>query len=200
VAFAKDGRMRVVDAGRIDEWADVRKKQIELGVPDPTEAAPGPWVIVDAGHDPIEVYDVCARYKWYASLGSGQEEFVHPPHSPFAGTRQLFSEPRPIDVGFGTTTQGRTYAMYFLWASQRIQDLQAQLRNGGMMEFAKDVNGWCPELATHVNSHRQAMVIDKWGKEKREWKRIGDTPDHLYDCLSTAVVAGCMAGIYRKET
>ena len=34
----------------------------------------------------------------------------------------------------------------------------------------------------------------------RVWKRIGDTPDHLYDCVSQAVVSGCMAGIYRKET
>jgi hypothetical protein len=133
-------------------------------------------------------------------MGSDQAEFVHPPYSPFAGTRQLFSEDRYIDIGFGTSAMGRTYAIYYLWSTQRIQDLTAQLRNGGMIEFAKDVNGWCPELATHVNSHHQVMERDKNGEEKRTWKRIGDTPDHIWDCICEAVVSGCMAGIYRKET
>lgn len=51
-----------------------------------------------------------------------------------------------------------------------------------------------------MNSHRQFMEVDRYQKEKRVWKRIGDTPDHLYDCVCQAVVIGCMAGIYRKET
>jgi hypothetical protein len=200
IAFAKDGRMRIVDAGRINEWSALKQKQVELGIPEPTEAAPGPWVLVDRRHNPVEVDEMCAKFKWYGMMGSDQAEFVHPPYSPFAGTRQLFSEDRYIDIGFGTSAMGRTYAIYYLWSTQRIQDLTAQLRNGGMIEFAKDVNGWCPELATHVNSHHQVMERDKNGEEKRTWKRIGDTPDHIWDCICEAVVSGCMAGIYRKET
>lgn len=199
VAFSKTGNMRVFDAGRVNEWIDLRKKQLELGVPDPTEQAPGPWVLVDRRYDPVTVDEWCAKYKWYGSMGAGQDEFIHPPWSQFAGTRQLFSEPRSIDIGFGTETMGRTYATYHLWSSQRVQDLVADLRNAGKIEFAGDSGTWAPELPTHMNSHKQFMEIDRKGNEQRVWKRIGDTPDHLYDCVSQAVSIGCMAGIYRKE-
>jgi hypothetical protein len=198
VAFAKDGTLRLVDAGRINEWVDLKKKQVELGVPDPTEQAPGPWVVVDRRHDPVTVDEICAKYKWYGAMGAVQEEFLHPQYSQFAGTRQLFSEHRMIDIGFGTEAMGRTFATYFLWSSQRVQDLFAQLRNAGQVQFPRDIGEWCPEAATHINSHRQFMEADRTGQEKRTWKRIGDTPDHLYDIMCEAVVVGCMAGIYRR--
>lgn len=200
IAFSKAGRLRVVDAGRINEWADVRKRQLELGVQDPTEAKPGPWVMVDRRYDPTEVDEWCAKFKWYGMMGSDRDEFVHPPWSPFAGTRQLFSEPRTIDVGYGTETMGKTYATYFLWSSQRIQDKLAQLRNDGMLEFPSDLGTFCPEAATQMNSHKQYMEADRYGHEKRTWKRIGDTPDHIWDILCMATSVGYMAGIYRKET
>ena len=68
-----------------------------------------------------------------------------------------------------------------------------------MIELAKDTNGWGGELAMHMNSHKQFVEPDRSGQDKRVWKRIGDTPDHLYDCVSQAVVSGCMAGIFKKE-
>jgi len=200
IAFSAEGRMRIVDAGRLNEWTEVRKKQVELGIPDPTEAKPGPWVVVDRRWDPEEVDEQCALYKWSGSMGSNQDEFVHPPWSQFAGTRQLFTEPRSIDIGFGTKEMGRTFALYFLWSSQRIQDKLARLRNERRVEFPADCGTFCPEMATHMNSHRQFMEPDKFGKEHRVWKRIGDTPDHLYDCICQAVVIGCMAGIYKMES
>lgn len=199
VAFSLDGRMRVVDAGRINEWTDVKKKQVELGIPDPTEKAPGPWVLCDRRWDPVEVDEVCARYWWYGSMGSNQDEYVHPPTSPFAGTRQLFTEERLSDIGYGTQAMGRSFSKYYLWSSQRIQDLTATLRNQGKIEFARDITDWCPEMATQFNSHRQAMLTDRFGQEKRTWVRIGDMPDHLWDCICQATVSGCMAGIFKKE-
>jgi hypothetical protein len=198
VAFGKDGTCRVVDGGRLNEWEQLRAKQIELGVPDATEDRPGPWVAIDRRYDPVGVDEICARYKWYGMLGSAQEEFVHPPYSPFAGTRQLFTEPRAIDIGFGTQEQGRRYAMYFAWATQRVQDLVAELRNGGMIQFPRDVTTWCPEMPEHINSHRQVIEPTKTGGQRRLWVRIGDTPDHLYDCLCQAIAIGCMAGVYKN--
>lgn len=198
-AFSFDGRLRIFDAGRINEWQDVRKKQIEIGIPHPTAAAPGPWTLFDRRWDAVDVDEQCAKYKWYGTMGANQDEFTHPPDSPFAGTRQLFSEPRSIDIGFGTQEMGRTYAMYYLWSSQRIQDLTAQLRNQGKIEFAADITDWCPEMATQFNSHRQAMIADRFNQEKRTWIRIGDMPDHLWDCICQLVVSGCMAGIFKKE-
>lgn len=199
VAFSKTGTLRVFDGGRVNEWIDFRKKQLELGVQDPTPDKPGPWTMIDRRYDPIMVDEWCAKYHWYGSMGAPQDEFVHPPWSPYAGTRQLFTEPRTIDIGFGTAETGRQYSTYFFWSSQRIQDLLAELRNAGMIEFARDSTDWCPELATHMNSHRQFIEHDRRGNEVRVWKKIGDTPDHMYDIVSQAVAIGCMAGIYRKE-
>ena len=199
-ALSRSGRMRVFDFGRINEWDSLRKKQLELEIQDPTEDAPGPWVAVDRRYEPVEVDEWCARFKWYGSMGASQNDFLHPPYSQFANTRQLFSEPRMIDIGFGTAEMGRTFATYFLWSSQMIQDLLAQLRNAGMIEFPSDALGICPELGTHMNSHRSFMETDRKGNELRVWKRIGDTPDHLYDIVSQLVAVGCMAGVYGQPT
>lgn len=198
VAFGRDGACRIVDGGRRNEWEELKRKQVELGIQDPTEDKPGPWVVVDRRYDPVGVDDICATYKWYGMLGSPQDEFVHPPYSPFAGTRQLFTEPRAIDVGFGTSEQGRRYAMYFAWASQKVQDILAGLRKADLVQFPRDLNDWCPEMPEHMNSHRQIMEPTKFGGERRIWVRIGDTPDHLYDCLCQAIAVGCMAGVYKN--
>ncbi len=194
--FSAKGRMRVIDAGRVNEWAELRAKQQELGVPDPTEQKPGPWVLIDRRHDPVKVDEICAQYKWYGTMGYDSDEFVHS-QGEFAGTRQLFSEPRLIDVGFGTSEMGRSFATYFLWSSQKIQDMLAQKRNDGLIEFPADASSFAPDIGTQMNSHRQFMETDRKNNEKRVWKRIGDTPDHIYDCVSQGMVVGCMAGIYR---
>lgn len=198
-AFSVDGRLRIIDAGRLNEWEQVRQKQVELGIPEPTEERPGPWVAVDRRYDGVEVDEKCSTYKWHGSMGADRDDFLHPAWSEFAGTRQLFTEMRSMDIGYGTKEAGRSYALYFHWSSQRVQDLLAQLRNRGMIEFAADCGTFCPEMFVQMNSHRQYMVPDRLGKEHREWKRIGDTPDHLYDCICQLVVIGCMAGIYRKD-
>ena len=196
-AFSKKGRLRIFDAGRINEWTELRKKQIEVGVPDPTERFPGPWVLVDRRYDPLTVDEWCARYKWYGSMGADQDQFVHPSWSQFAGMPQLFTEPRNIDIGYGSPEAGRTFATYYYWSSQKMQDKVAELRNNGLLEFAADSGTWAPELPLHMNSHKQFMVVDKKNAEHRVWKRIGDVPDHLYDCVTQLVAIGFMAGIYQ---
>jgi hypothetical protein len=199
IAFSRAGRLRVFDCGRVNEWVELKKKQVECAVQDPTPDKPGPWTLIDRRYDPVTVDEWCAKFRWYGSMGASQSEFVHPPWSPFVGTRQLFTEPRTIDIGFGTETGGRTFSTYYLWSSQRIQDLVAELRNAGMIEFAADSANWAPELPIHMNSHRQFKLTDREGHESMEWRKIGDTPDHLYDIVCQAVVVGCMAGIYKKE-
>lgn len=197
-AYSRSGRIRVFDMGRKDEWNQLREKQLELGIPDPTEEKPGPFVLVDRRYKPLVVDQWCADFKWYGTMGHDAEEYVHPNWSPFAGTRQLFSEHRSIDTGFGSSEVNRRVAMYFLWSSQRVQDLVAELRNSGMIEFPMDALQMAPDLARQMNSHHQVMTKDRFGKEKREWKRIGDVPDHFYDCISQLVVVGLMAGIITK--
>lgn len=200
-AFARDGRSRLIDCGRVNEWSEMRAKQLELGVPDWTEARPGPWVAVDRRHDPVKVDEVCAQFKWYGAQGSDKTEFLHGPESPHAGKLMAFSGHRLIDIGYGTKEQGRMHAVYFHWSSQKVQDLLAQLRDGKAQswEVPSDIMNWSPEYATHINSHRQIAEMDPKGNEKMVWKRIGAHPDHLYDCESEGVVLGLMAGVFKRE-
>ena len=200
-AVARDGRSRLVDCGRINEWSEVRARQLDLGVPDWSEQRPGPWVAVDRAHDPTTVDEVCAKFKWYGLLGQDTDEFVHGPESPFHGSRQLFSEQRRIDIGYGTAETGRQWACYYLWSSQKVQDLLAHLRNGDgpAFEVPRDIMDFCPEYAEHINSHRQVIETTKTGDEKRIWKKLSGWPDHLHDCESGFVVLGLMAGVFKRK-
>jgi hypothetical protein len=199
-AYARDGRSRLVDCGRINEWEGVRRRQHELGVPDWTEERPGPWVLCDRAYNPgMEVDEVCARSKWFGLLGQDTEYFEHSQRSEYHGLRMYFSEERLADVGFGTAEAGRIFAVYYLWSSQRVQDLLAELRAGRAEEFGlpRDLMDFCPEYAEHINSHRQVMEQTKNGGERLVWKKFG--PDHLYDCESMAVVTGLMAGVFQRN-
>lgn len=200
-ALAKDGRSRLVDCGRVNEWDALQARARMLGVPEWSPARPGPWVVVDRRFDPVEVDEVCAKFKWYGAVGFDQAEFVHGEGSPHQGKRMQFSEDRYIDVGFGTQTQGRRHAIYFLWSSQRVQDYLALLRGGKAEshDLPADLMTFCPEYAEHLNSHRQRMVEGRKGDEKREWYRLSGWADHLYDCECEVTVLGLRAGVFKME-
>lgn len=194
-------KTRLVDCGRINEWSELRAKQIELGVPDPTDGRPGPWVLVDRRHDPAGVDEICAQYRWYGVWGTDAQDYEHGPESPWIpGGRALFSEPRRIDIGFGTREQGRLHAVYFLFADQKAEDVLASLRGGraDAWEVPQDIMDFCPDYAVHINAHRQEMRPDRKGREKLTWVKIGGHADHLYDCEKIGAVAGLMAGVYRR--
>lgn len=201
-AYASDGRSRLVDCGRINEWADIRKKQLELGVPDWSEQLPGPWVVCDRQHDPTKVDEQCALYKWYGMLGQDTPKFRHEKGSRYAPEEAqdfYFSDLRTIDIGFGTNTGQRQIAAYLLYSKQKIEDILAVLRNGSAesWEAPKDLEEFCPEYFTQINSHHQQMESTKNG-DVLKWDRIGHTDDHLYDCETELVVCALMAGVYRR--
>ena len=198
-----DGRCasRLIDCGRINEWSELRAKQLELGIPSPTTDRPGPWVVVDRRHDPTGVDEICANFQWYGLIGTDADDYAHGPDSYWAARgRALFSEPRRIDIGFGTKEQGRLHAVYFLFADQKAEDVLAALRGGRAesWEVPSDIGEFCPEYAIHINAHRQEMIRDKRGNEKLTWVRIGWHPDHLYDCEKLVTVLGLMAGVFRR--
>lgn len=200
-AFARSGKSRLVDCGRINEWSGVQERARFLGIPEWSAERPGPWVVVDRRHKPEEVDEVCAGFKWHGMMGSDNEEFLHGQHSPHAGLRMAFSEERYSDIGYGTGAQGRKFAIYFLWCSQKVQGMLAQLRDGKaeQWEVPSDIMSFCPEYAEHINSHRQVMELTKTGQERPTWKKIGGWRDDMYDCESELVTVGLMAGVFKRE-
>lgn len=217
-ALSRDGRSRLVDAGRVQTWEQLRKRQIELGVPDSTRDRPGPWVLVDTGYNPQKVNEVCARYKWFGADGMDSPHFVHGPNSEFAGLRMYFSEQKNIDLGYGTAEAGRAFAAQFQWSSQSVQSILAELRAGRAQEWTvpMDIDQFCPEYGEQINSHHQIFkeehrrlkLAERTGKPVNQlgrlegdelvWARIGSTPDHLYDCESMICVIGLMAGVFKS--
>ncbi len=194
--------VRLVDCGRINEWEDCRLKQIELGVPDPSEARPGPWVVVDRRHDPAKVDEVCARYKWHGMMGADTDKFVHEKGTMFAPEESAefyFSDERKIDIGFGTAQGGRQSAYYFLYSKQRIEEIFAALRNGSAenYEVPRDIMEFCPEYMEHINSHHQVNESTKNG-DKLMWRGISGAEDHLYDAATELVVIGLMSGHFKR--
>lgn len=202
-AFARDGRSRLVDCGRINEWADVRAKQLELGVPDPTPERPGPWVVCDRQHDPAKVDEVCARYKWHGIMGQDTDRFRHEKGTQFAPEEAqdlYFSDERSIDTGYGTAEQGRMVAYYILYSKQRIEEILAALRNGTAepWEAPKDLLEFAPFYIEHINSHHQVLESTKNG-EKLMWRGISGAADHILDCETELTVLALMAGVYKRN-
>lgn len=207
LAFARDGRMRVIDCGRINEWEECRKKQIELNIPDWSQERPGPWVVVDRRHDPEGVDEVCSRYKWFGMLGTDTDEFLHPKDSPWEGQKLLFSDERVLNLGFGKNdqakneliTENRLVACYYLYAKQKIEGILATIRAGKAesLEWPRDIEEFCPEASTHMNSHHQVVESTKNG-EKTMWRGIGHVPDHIYDCMTELTTLGLMAGVFKR--
>lgn len=217
-AFSRDGRSRLIDCGKIKTWEELRARQIELKIPDSTDGRVGPWVLVDTGYNPKKVNEVCARYRWFGADGADTEHFQHGPNSDFAGLKMYFSEPKRVDLGYGTAEAGRAFAIQFQWASQSVQSILAELRAGRAQswEVPADIDQFCPEYATHINAHHQIFkeehrrqkqaertgkpmnTVGKIEGDELVWARIGSSPDHLYDCESMICVMGLMAGVYRS--
>lgn len=197
-AFSRDGRSRLVDCGRINEWFDCEKKRIELGVPSWTPERPGPWVVVDRAHKPQEVDEQCAKFRWFGMMGQDTDEYLHGKDSPNAGEKMLFSDQRVMNLSYGTA-DGQQVACYYLMAKQKIEDILATLRNGKAesWEVPKDIDEFCPEYAIHLSSHHQVMESTKNG-DRLMWRGISGAPDHLLDCETQLVVLGLMAGVFKR--
>jgi hypothetical protein len=197
--FSKDGRSRLVDAGRINEWDSCEKKRIELGVPSWSSDRPGPWTVVDRWHKPQEVDEMCARYKWFGIMGRDEEHFLHPKDSIYAGEKMLFSEERTINLSYGLATGDQQVACYYFYAKQKIETILAALRDGKAeaWEAPRDLDQFCPEYGTHLSSHHQVMESTKNG-DRLMWRGISGAPDHLYDCECQLVVLALMAGVFRR--
>ncbi len=195
-------RSRLVDCGRVDEWSECRTRQKKLGVRDWEIDRPGPWVVVDRRHDPTKVDEVCAQHKWFGLLGSDRDEWLHGAGTQHEGKLMMFTEPREIDIGFGTKEQGRLHAVYFLYSTNKIQDIYETLRNGknGEHDLPADLMEFCPEYAEHVNSHRCVMEPQRNGQDKRVYKKISGWPDHYRDCEIQLTLLVTMAGLVRNDS
>jgi hypothetical protein len=191
----------MVDCGRINEWDDVEKKRIELDVPAWSEEMPGPWVVVDMAHNPTDVHEQCAKYRWFALLGQDTDEFLHSSRSQWEGQRLLYSEERWSQPGFGTSegVDQRMVACYYLFAKQKVEDILAALRSGKAeaWESPRDIEQFCPEYAEHLASHHQILESTKNG-DRLMWRGIGHAPDHLLDCEIQLVVPALMGGIFKR--
>lgn len=208
-AFAKDGRARVLWAGRLDSWEEVRAKQLEYEIR-------GMRVGSDAAHETEEVEAMCARFGWVSLIGDDRLSWQHPdPDNKDQFIDKPYSRHKKIVLGLGTKAQGKAGFCYrFFWSNPFFKDLVHRRMHGRGLPIgvADDID----EVASYMDGRKRIGFWDHMranqkirrrnkttGQEEVIWTRIGSRPDHYLDAvrmlLVMAAIGGCL-GIEMEVT
>jgi len=200
-AWAKSGESRLLWAGRLISWDEIRAKQLEFKVYDGS-------VLVDSGYNTREVYQKCVEYGhvevvrgkqiwvcWKATKGEPAKSFPF-----FHKTKGRIDLPYrwPISYGdplSGTQGQGKGQLCPLLqYADTALMEILFRLRDGkGAPWMAYE--GVCDEWSKHMYAMRRIKVWDKLGQDFWKFENVGRRPNHLLDCEKVQVLAACMEGI-----
>lgn len=202
-AWAKSGESRLLWAGRLVSWGEIRDKQAEFKV------APGA-VLVDSGdgNRTMEIYAQCAENGkteiikgrehwicWKATKGEPQKSF------PFYQKNNRIDLPFRWPLGFGDPRSGKEgqgkghVCPLVQFSNPTCKDILARLRDGkGAPWLAYE--GVCDDWHKHMYAERRVKTWDAKGIDTGwRWENIGRRPNHLWDCEVMQVVAACMEGI-----
>jgi phage terminase large subunit GpA-like protein len=200
-AWAKTGESRLMWAGRMVSWGEVRAKQLEFKISDGA-------VIVDSGdgNRMMEIYAQCVENGhveivgnseqwicWKASKGEGQKSF------PFFQKNNRIDLPFRWPLGFGDPRSGKgaigKVCPLIQFSNPTCKDILARLRDGkGAPWLAYE--GVAEDWHKHIYAERRVKVWDSKGIEAGwRWENIGRRPNHLWDCEVMQVAAACMEGV-----
>lgn len=198
----ESGESRLIDYRKLFSWAEVRAKQLELGIKDHR-------VLVDTGDETVECYGQCVLYGWTALKGEDTEFFAHPnPKDKKHPIRRLYSRMAKGDPVMGKSRAKlssevrkalvkRRFAKLYRWSTIGVRDILASLIAGG-----EDRPYWGrprvePEhYADHLNSEVKKHVRDRRGRERAMWVQV-KADNHARDLEAMQIVAALMAGILR---
>lgn len=189
-AFAPDGESRLVWAGRLESWADIRNRQKALAVEDSR-------VIVDRRYRTDEADDHCALYGWQGMIGSPKTGFTH------YNARLR----RKIILPYSTVVHGkpRNFVIegkpqtrrprWFSWATKAIKDHLGRLQAGKGIYWGLPADA-PEEYIEQLNGERLREKIKPNGSTVHEWIETGRQGCHLRDCegmiLTCAIADGLM--------
>lgn len=226
-AWSKTGESRMLWAGRLVSWGDIRAKQLEFKVPDSA-------VLVDSGDDTRTVYQQCAIHGhlevkggrgewvcWRATKGEGGNSFPFfhkklgridlPYRYPFSygdplggqneAVRASFFESLPDDAKkFFSGTGGMPRPSLIQFSNHAIKTILVKLRDGKGAKFAvlKEV---CDAWNEHMYAEHKEKVYNPHGQYMGErFVNPQRKPNHLWDCEVLQVLAACLENIIGQDS
>lgn len=201
-AWSATGDSRLMWAGQLYSYDEIEAKASEFKVP-------SSCVFVDSSFDQRRVYLECAKRNSVATINGKQDWLGWKALNGEAEARKSFLwkpkngkpvllpysyPPKYVDPMMGREAKERRYAKLYFWSNIAIKDILSRLRNGkGASWLAYD--GAPKDWHDQMFSERRIKIYDKYGKETYKWDRIGNRPNHLWDCECMQVVAACIANI-----
>jgi len=201
-----NGSSKLVAAGRADDYAAIRRVQVQLLVHDMD-------VGIDSGFSTQSVYDACAQWSQtadsaitypcglrYPPEGGLRKPMIAgwlPLKGREGGARFTTKNGAIHPFGLSTAASMRTDVVQpiLLFDSDHLRDLLFRLRKSeteyqwstGVTQIDLDITGaYTADYETywrHLDSHTLKPIANRAGKIKYEWqKRNGKWPDHLHDC------------------
>ena len=199
-AFSKNGKSRLIWAGKLNTYEEIEEKRVELGIR-------SPCVGLDCAHAPDEVLPMCAKYKWHALLGSDSLQFSHPGEK--GSEFKPWSQPIKCVIGMGTRDQGKSPpAWKILWSNPYFKNMQFSRISGNKIEYlapdnVDDLSAYIDNQSGKPTCYWEQMQSEarrpkktKNGQDEIEFVRIGKRPNHMLDCermiLVLAGLSNCL--------
>lgn len=181
-AFRADGSSMLLAEGKILTWETIASLAEQYRV------IPR-LVVIDAGYDTPQVYEQCARNKWTASHGSGQDGFYH-----VNGDRRVRKFVSKIETAVAGSDNMR--AFYFFYSNEGIKDKLAALRQPDASPKWETPRDASLEYRAHMVAEMKKDTINSKTKQvEQRWVRIGGRGNHMWDCECIALASAMLAGV-----
>lgn len=199
-AWSKAQEARLVWAGRVESFGEVREMQLRHGVQDQR-------VLIDSGDFTDAVYTECAFYGWYAIKGEPAERGYRrdlgggrfaSELAEFSGGNAAHSRTRyfPLKPRSG----GKATWCHLIKVSDKLSsDVLGALRagNAGWTAANDAPQDWREQLAAVVFFNE---ANKKTGRMERRSKTAGKCGEHLWDCERYQLAAAVMSGVLKIST
>jgi hypothetical protein len=185
-AWDLEGKPRLVWAGRLETWGDIKAKQDEFGVEDKC-------VLIDSGDQTRDVYLNCCKNGWVALVGSDKTSFSEIVNE--QKVQRPYARIANGDPFSGKAVQSKAGWKWKLcpiwrWSNPSIKDILSQLlkEEGFIALDTPDV--W----KLHIEAEVKVRVKNPMtGRERLVWKQIGKH-NHLMDCECMNIVGAALHG------
>lgn len=194
-AWCKDGRSAILQADIAYSWEEITELQERFKIP---------LVAVDIGYNKAESGYQCVMNNWIGMRGADAESFpfmvkgkvTHYPFSktqlenPLAGMRD--DDPRKVKLLELYKSNRNINYKWMYWSNPYFKNIawnRKQRMDKGELVYVPD---HIPDhFVLQMNSERRVRDTNqKTGMEKWIWKRIGNRPNHLWDCFCMSI---CLA-------
>lgn len=187
-AWSARGESRVVECGHCNTWEEIEEIAERHNLVDGKASC----VCVDCGYDQDDVWEQCAKRRWYAYRGDDALGYRHnKPGKP--STMRYYSPSIRREVGMGTEGQGKLFCIEYLWSNPSIKNFLARLKTGKGLYYGIARN--IPDMFLRHMDSEFKKAVPRGMKVVYHWLQRGKRPNHLWDCACMQIVCAFRAGL-----